>query len=207
VDFLGAVRAGMPAKGAAVLAYPVGRPDPEQSRIIEAAARAHQVEVVCTADEFRERFILLLAHPHPTEPEQPGSPRQYSGLRGRKVLLVDDDTRNVLALAGMLELNGMKVTHASNGRKGIEALQAHPDVDVILMDVMMPEMDGYATTAAIRRMPDFDRLPIIMVTAKAMAGDRDKSLASGASDYITKPVDADDLLACIGRWLNVPTDE
>ncbi|MQY20852.1 HAMP domain-containing protein [Nocardia macrotermitis] len=206
-DFLGALRSAMTVKGAAVLAYPVGEPDAERYRFVEASARTHQVELVGTADEFRERFVLLLARPHPAEPEQPGTHRRYSGLRGRKVLLVDDDTRNVLAIAGMLELNGMSVDHAANGRKGIEALQANPDVDVILMDVMMPEMDGYATTAAIRRMARFDRLPIIMVTAKAMAGDRDKSLASGASDYITKPVDADDLLACIGRWLNVPIDE
>jgi CheY-like chemotaxis protein len=164
------------------------------------------VELFASADEFRERFILQLTHPHSTELEKPGRPKQYSDLRGRKVLPIDDDTRNVLAIAGMLELNGMEVDHAPNGRKGIEALQAHPEVDVILMDVMMPEMDGYATTAAIRKMPRFNRLPIIMVTAKAMAGDREKSLSSGASDYITKPVDPDDLLACIARWLRVPTD-
>ncbi|MBY8860188.1 HAMP domain-containing protein [Nocardia sp. CA2R105] len=206
-EFLDGLCSQLSAKGAAVLAYPVGELDRERQLIVEAAARTYQVELVGTTDEFRERFILMLTHPHPTELEQQGSPRQYSGLRGRKVLLVDDDTRNVLAIAGMLELNGMSVDHAPNGRKGIEALQANPDVDVILMDVMMPEMDGYATTAAIRKMPRFDRLPIIMVTAKAMSGDRDKSLASGASDYITKPVHAEDLLACIGRWLNVSTDE
>ena len=206
-DFLGALGSEMTAKGAAVLAYPAGEPNPERYREVEANARAHQVELVGTADEFRERFILLLTHPHSSELEQPGSPGRYSGLRGRKVLLVDDDARNVLAITGMLELSGMRVDQAPNGRKGIEALQANPDVDVILMDVMMPEMDGYATTAAIRGMPRFDRLPIIMVTAKAMPGDRDKSLASGASDYITKPVHAQDLLACIGRWLNVPADE
>ena len=80
------------------------------------------------------------------------------------------------------------------------ALQ-HDDIDLILMDVMMPEMDGYAATAAIRAMPKYARLPIIAVTAKAMHGDREKSLSSGASDYVTKPVDAEDLLACIDRWL------
>jgi len=206
-ELLVSLRAGMPSKSAAVLAYPVAETGQDESRLTEAIARTHQVELLTTADEFRERFILQLTHPHSAELEKPGRPKQYSGLRGRRVLLVDDDTRNVLAIAGMLELNGMSVDHAPNGRKGIEALQAHPDVEVILMDVMMPEMDGYATTAAIRKMPRFDRLPIIMVTAKAMAGDRDKSLSSGASDYITKPVDAEDLLACIGRWLGVPTDE
>ena len=127
---------------------------------------------------------------------------ELAALHGRRVLLVDDDSRNVLALAGMLKLHGIEVSHASNGRKGIDALLASPRVDLILMDVMMPEMDGYATTAAIRDMPQFDDLPIIMVTAKAMAGDREKSLASGASDYVTKPVDPDELLTCIGRWLS-----
>ncbi|MBO0812037.1 MAG: response regulator, partial [Microlunatus sp.] len=133
----------------------------------------------------------LTPEPRDTEPT----------LTGRKVLLVDDDARNVLAIAGILELNGMVVRHAPNGRRGIDELLADPEVDLILMDVMMPEMDGYATTAAIREMPRFDQLPIIMVTAKAMAGDREKSLASGASDYVTKPVDPDELLSCIGRWL------
>ncbi|WP_216899272.1 HAMP domain-containing protein [Nocardia alni] len=206
-EYLDGLRSAMPSKSAVVLGYPVGTPEPDRFRATDATVRNHQIELFATADEVRERFILQLTHPHSTELDKPGRPKQYSGLQGRKVLLVDDDTRNVLALAGMLELNGMAVDHAPNGRKGIEALQADPDVDVILMDVMMPEMDGYATTAAIRKMPRFDRLPIIMVTAKAMADDRDKSLASGASDYITKPVDADDLLACIGRWLGVPTDE
>ncbi|MFF8889560.1 response regulator, partial [Streptomyces rimosus] len=93
------------------------------------------------------------------------------------------------------------VRHAENGREGIQALTEHPDIDLILMDVMMPEMDGYTATAEIRRMPEHAGLPIIAVTAKAMPGDREKSLASGASDYVTKPVDTDDLIACVRRWL------
>lgn len=140
------------------------------------------------------------AQPEPTS-QSAGSGDGRAELAGRKVLLIDDDARNVLAIAGILELNGMSVRHASNGRKGIDELLADPEVDLILMDVMMPEMDGYATTAAIREMPRFDRLPIIMVTAKAMAGDREKSLSSGASDHVTKPVDPNELLDCIRRWL------
>jgi CheY-like chemotaxis protein len=159
-------------------------------------------------EDLRERFALQLTEPQhvPFVPigvaAGAGSP-DSPGMSGRKVLVIDDDARNVLAIAGILELNGLAVTHAPNGRKGIEALRANPDIDLILMDVMMPEMDGYATTAAIRKIPRFDSLPIIMVTAKAMAGDREKSLASGASDYVTKPVDPDQLLDCIGRWLTV----
>ncbi|WP_232236252.1 HAMP domain-containing protein [Nocardia sp. BMG51109] len=200
-QFLDTLRAAA-GQGVPMLAHPVRGLDAERSRRIEETARAHGVELLASPEEFRERFILLSAQPPQAEAVVPARRTGYPRLQGRRVLLVDDDARNVLAIAGILELNGMAVDHSANGRKGIEALQQDPDVDVILMDVMMPEMDGYATTAAIRRMPRFDRLPIIMVTAKAMSGDREKSLASGASDYITKPVDPDELLGCIDRWLS-----
>jgi signal transduction histidine kinase len=127
----------------------------------------------------------------------------YQGLHGRKVLIVDDDLRNAFAITSILELYGLSVIHAPSGHQGIEVLRSGQDIDLILMDVMMPEMDGYATTAAIREMPQFADLPVIAVTARAMQGDRDKSLAAGASDYVTKPVDTEELLACIGRWLQV----
>jgi CheY-like chemotaxis protein len=196
-----------------VLAHPTRKLIPAQERLMEAHARTHLVELLPSLDELRERFLLLLSDSQGLDSavSEPPSVTEFApaggetggppGLRGRKVLLVDDDARNVLAIVGMLELHGMAVRHAPNGRKGIEELLASPDVDLILMDVMMPEMDGYSTTAAIREMPRFDRLPIIMVTAKAMAGDREKSLASGASDYVTKPVEPGELLSCIGRWL------
>jgi CheY-like chemotaxis protein len=122
-------------------------------------------------------------------------------FKGRKVLIVDDDVRNVFALTSVLEANGMDVVFAENGKDGIETLQANPDVDIILMDIMMPEMDGYQTMAAVREMPEFKQLPIISLTAKAMKGDREKSIASGASDYITKPVDTDQLLSLMRVWL------
>ncbi len=120
---------------------------------------------------------------------------------GKKVLIVDDDVRNVFALTSALEANGMEVVFAENGREGIESLKANPDVDIVLMDVMMPELDGYETTKAIRELPEFERLPIIALTAKAMKGDRERSIASGASDYITKPVDTDQLLSLMRVWL------
>jgi CheY-like chemotaxis protein len=123
-------------------------------------------------------------------------------LAGRTVLVVDDDARNLFALSGILELHGFRVLHAENGRKGIDTLLENPDVALVLMDVMMPEMDGYTATAEIRRMPQYADLPIIAVTAKAMPGDREKSLASGASDYVTKPVDTHDLISCVRRWLS-----
>ncbi|MFD9721639.1 HAMP domain-containing protein [Streptomyces sp. NPDC059076] len=118
-----------------------------------------------------------------------------------KVLIVDDDIRNVFALTSVLEQHGLSVLYAENGREGIEVLEQHDDVTVVLMDIMMPEMDGYATTTAIRRMPQFAGLPIIALTAKAMKGDREKAIESGASDYVTKPVDPDHLLSVMEQWM------
>ncbi len=125
----------------------------------------------------------------------------HGGLYGKKVLIVDDDLRNAFAITSILELYGLTVIHASDGRKGIETLQATGDIDIVLMDVMMPELDGYATAAAIRDIPGLADLPVIAVTARAMQGDRDKSITAGASDYVTKPVDTEELLTCMERWL------
>ncbi|AWW37235.1 HAMP domain-containing protein [Streptomyces cadmiisoli] len=137
----------------------------------------------------------------PIAAEEPEA--QPRGIRfgGEKVLIVDDDIRNVFALTSVLEQHGLSVLYAENGREGIEVLEQHEDVAVVLMDIMMPEMDGYATTTAIRRMPQFAGLPIIALTAKAMKGDREKALESGASDYVTKPVDPDHLLTVMEQWM------
>ncbi|HVL76888.1 MAG TPA: response regulator, partial [Noviherbaspirillum sp.] len=125
-----------------------------------------------------------------------------SSLSGRKVLIVDDDLRNIFALSSVLERQHMKVLFAENGKDGIEVLKKEPDIEIVLMDIMMPEMDGYDTMRAIRRIQRFKDLPIITLTAKAMKGDRDKCLAAGASDYITKPVDVGQLLALMRVWLH-----
>ncbi|MGW0858872.1 response regulator, partial [Streptomyces sp. NPDC002690] len=127
--------------------------------------------------------------------------RRSFRFRGEKVLIVDDDIRNVFALTSALEQHGLSVLYAENGREGIEVLEQHDDVAVVLMDIMMPEMDGYATTTAIRRMPQFAALPIVALTAKAMKGDKEKALDCGASDYVTKPVDPDYLLGVMERWM------
>jgi signal transduction histidine kinase/HAMP domain-containing protein/CheY-like chemotaxis protein len=128
----------------------------------------------------------------------------HHALHGKRVLIVDDDVRNVFAITSILELYGISVAHAPDGRKGISTLLAGDDIDLVLMDVMMPEMDGYATMEAIRQMPRFADLPVIAVTARAMPEDRTKSLASGATDYITKPVDTEELLNCMERCLTGP---
>ncbi|WP_228988570.1 HAMP domain-containing protein [Streptomyces sp. DH8] len=130
------------------------------------------------------------------------APRRTFRFRGEKVLIVDDDIRNVFALTSVLEQHGLAVLYAENGREGIEVLEQHDDVTVVLMDIMMPEMDGYATTTAIRRMPQFSGLPIVALTAKAMKGDREKAIECGASDYVTKPVDPDHLLAVMEQWMH-----
>jgi signal transduction histidine kinase/HAMP domain-containing protein/ActR/RegA family two-component response regulator len=122
-------------------------------------------------------------------------------LNGARILIVDDDARSVFALTGVFERHGAEVLYADNGRVAIEALEHNEDISLVLMDVMMPELDGNATMRAIRRMPQFTDLPIIALTAKAMKGDRDKSIRAGASDYVPKPVDTDHLLHLMRRWL------
>ena len=122
-------------------------------------------------------------------------------LRGRKVLVVDDDARNIFALTTVLENQEMEVLSATNGRQAIEIINATPDLSVVLMDIMMPEMDGYETMREIRKDPRFRTLPILSLTAKAMKGDREKCLEAGASDYIAKPVNTDQLLSLLRVWL------
>jgi CheY-like chemotaxis protein len=123
--------------------------------------------------------------------------RDDSSLEGHKVLIVDDDMRNIFSLSSALELHGMQVVFAENGREGIERLKITPGVDVMLIDIMMPEMDGYETMSEIRKLPQYRDLPLVAVTAKAMSGDREKCLEAGATDYVSKPVDIDQLLAVL----------
>jgi CheY-like chemotaxis protein len=122
-------------------------------------------------------------------------------LRGRKVLLVDDDARNIFALASLLENQDMEVVTATSGHMAIELLAVTSDVSIVLMDIMMPDMDGYEAIRKIREEPRFRGLPIVALTAKAMTGDREKCLEAGASDYIAKPVNTEQLLALMRVWL------
>jgi signal transduction histidine kinase/HAMP domain-containing protein/ActR/RegA family two-component response regulator len=142
------------------------------------------------------------AWPSPTKLEAWTSGRPGRILAGRRVLIVDDDIRNVFALTHVLGRVGMTVLYAENGREGIETLERSGDVELVLMDIMMPEMDGYETISAIRCTPRWAGLPIVALTAKAMPGDREKSIARGANDYVPKPVDIDGLLAVVCELLD-----
>jgi CheY-like chemotaxis protein len=128
--------------------------------------------------------------------------RSDEALVGKKVLVVDDDVRNIFALSSVLERRGMTVLTAGTGREAIETLESTRDIAIVLMDIMMPEMDGYETMQVIRQKSEFRRLPIIALTAKAMKGDREKCLEAGASEYMAKPVNTDQLLSGLRMWLH-----
>jgi len=125
-----------------------------------------------------------------------------SDLVGRTALLVDDDARNIFALSSVLERRGMQVLSATTGKEALEIIQSHPSIAIVLMDIMMPDMDGYETIAAIRSELKLGRLPIIALTAKAMKGDREKCLLAGASEYLAKPVNTEQLLESLRMWLH-----
>ncbi len=182
-------------------------PPPGARARLEELAGAVNAKVVSTPERLVDETAL---HLHRMEARLPAATRKLllqlrtadSVFHAKRVLIVDDDIRNVFALTSALEMRGMKVAYAENGREGLAKLQETPDTDLVLLDVMMPEMDGYETARAIRGMGRFETLPIISLTAKAMKGDRDKCIAAGASDYITKPVDIDQLLSLMRVWLH-----
>jgi CheY-like chemotaxis protein len=134
-------------------------------------------------------------------PEAEAALRAVPELAGARILIVDDDIRNIYSLTSVLESYGVEVLHAERGADGIVILEQTPGIDIALIDIMMPEMDGYETMRQIRQRPALAMLPLISVTAKAMKGDRQKCLDAGASDYIAKPVDIDLMLALLRVWI------
>jgi signal transduction histidine kinase/CheY-like chemotaxis protein/HAMP domain-containing protein len=220
LEFLDQVREKPELREIPVLAHAPRQQDDPVSGVVATLRAGHPaLELLPSLDDLRERITLHLSAPQPGQvpplvadaPAPAGRPSTAASsltalpdhpcLRDKHVLVIDDDARNVFAITSTLELHGLRVTQAGDGRRGIATLRSAPEVDLILMDLMMPGMDGYATMAAIRQMPRFEGLPIIAVTARAMPGDREKSLAAGANDYVTKPVDTDELLNCMERWL------
>jgi CheY-like chemotaxis protein len=136
----------------------------------------------------------------------PPPPARDRQLVGRTVMIVDDDVRNIFALTSVLEREGMNVIPVESGREALELLRDRQDVDVVLMDIMMPDLDGYETTRLVRQLPGREALPIIALTAKAMKGDRERCLQAGASDYIAKPVDTTTLTGMLGEWVRKPVE-
>jgi CheY-like chemotaxis protein len=176
----------------------------EQS--LRAATRRSVAKLVSTPEHLLDEsglYLHRLADAMPEDKRELLLKARESDpvLAGRRVLVVDDDARNLYSITSILERYKMRVLNAENGRKGIETLMKTPDIDIVLMDVMMPEMNGYEAMTEIRRNESFRTLPIISLTAKAMKGDREKCLSAGASDYIPKPVDVDQLLAVLRVWL------
>ncbi|OQP56627.1 response regulator [Niastella populi] len=178
----------------------------EEARKLEKLANTVVLKTSNSKERLLDETALFL---HRVESKLPREKQQIirklhraeEVLKGKKVLIVDDDMRNIYSLTNVLEEEGMKCYVAENGRVAIEMLNKHSGIEIVLMDVMMPEMDGYEATMAIRKMEQFDRLPIIALTAKAMKGDREKCLEAGMSDYISKPVNIEQLLSLMRVWL------
>ncbi|MFN3687636.1 HAMP domain-containing protein [Salinarimonas sp.] len=175
------------------------RLDDLASTIIVKGAETSE-QLLSDTDRFLHRAIAAVPPESRIVVERPSS----SALAGRRVLIVDDDMRNIFSLTGALEQHGMEVSFAENGQDALDLLAAGPAPDAVLVDIMMPGMDGYATMRAIREMPDLAALPLIAVTAKAMVGDRELCLEAGASDYVSKPVDIDRLLAVLRVQMSKP---
>ncbi len=193
-------------RGLPVIVYTGRDLNRTEERRLRKYAEAIVVKDVRSPERLLDETALFL---HRVEAKLPEDKRRMleqlhsadAVFEGRKVLVADDDVRTTFALAAMLEEHGVSVLYAENGREAIEQLGLHADVDLVLMDIMMPELDGYEAMQRIRQDERFQKLPIISLTAKAMKGDREKSIAAGASDYITKPVDTDQLLSLMRVWL------
>ena len=170
---------------------------PEEDARLHTLARSVVVKGVESPERLMDETALFL---HRVVADR--LHRSDEALAGKKVLVVDDDVRNIFALSSVLERRGMIVLTAGTGREAIATIESTPDVSIVLMDIMMPEMDGYATMQMIRQNPSFRRLPIVALTAKAMKGDREKCLEAGASEYLAKPVNTDQLLSALRMWLH-----
>jgi CheY-like chemotaxis protein len=166
------------------------------------ATRSIVIKEARSPERLRDEITSLLAEPGAEPAGRPaGNGQTEPLLSGRKVLVVDDDIRNIFALTAMLERQGMSVISVDNGMDAIRVVHEVPDIDIALVDVMMPELDGYATMRRMRELPHFKGQPIVALTAKAMKGDREKCIEAGASDYIAKPVNSTHLLSMLRAWL------
>jgi len=211
IDFIEAVQVRLSPYVPPIVVSGTRKLSDEQIADIHRCARSSAVRYAPTIEQLFDETVRLL---HRNERTLSQDQRRVLAevretdprLSGRKVLVIDDDLRNIFALTSVLEQHALRVLHAENGRAGIELLKNTKDIDIVLLDIMMPEMDGYETSRAIRKIPEFRTLPIIALTAKAMKGDREKCLKAGASDYVTKPVDLDHLFSVMRVWMTRDAD-
>jgi CheY-like chemotaxis protein len=185
-----------------VVVYAPEELDPDDDRRLRLAVFGGLVRLARTPDQLVDQASLLLHEPAerlsaPAKARLGYNKHEDSVLAGRKIVVIDDDIRNIFSLASALEEYGIELSYAESGRAGLEVLDAQPDIDVVLVDIMMPDMDGYETIREIRSRPGLADLPIVAVTAKAMKGDRQKCIQAGASDYVSKPVDIDHLVSVL----------
>jgi CheY-like chemotaxis protein len=189
-----------------LIVYTPAELSPEAEEFLQKLSGGEVARVVRSPERLLDQASLYLHLPLHALPEEKRKMVEHlyqtdAILTGRKVMIVDDDIRNIFAMTSVLERQGMSVISAETGQEAIEKLGSSSGVDVVLMDIMMPGMDGYDTMRTIRRMERFRGLPIIAVTAKAMKGDREKTLQAGAWDYLAKPVDTDQMLSVLRAWL------
>jgi CheY-like chemotaxis protein/signal transduction histidine kinase/HAMP domain-containing protein len=205
-DFINRLKNDLQITDVPIVVYTGRELSRKEETDLKRMADAIIVKDVRSPDRLLDETALFL---HRVEENLPESKRKMLEqlhesdpvLAGKKALIVDDDMRNIYALTSLLERHKMKVLYAESGAEGIEMLQRNPDIDVVLMDVMMPEMDGYEAMRRVRGMDEYRNLPMIALTAKAMKGDREKCMEAGASDYITKPIDAQQLVSLLRVWL------
>ncbi|HVS32027.1 MAG TPA: HAMP domain-containing protein [Thermoanaerobaculia bacterium] len=206
IDFINRMKSELEISDIPIVVYTGRELSRKEESELKRMAEAIIVKDVSSPDRLLDETALFL---HRVEANLPEHKRQMLEqlhesdpvLAGKTALIVDDDVRNIYALTSLLERHKMKVLYSESGAEGIEILKKTPDLDVVLMDIMMPEMDGYEATRRIREMAEFRNLPIIALTAKAMKGDREKCMEAGASDYITKPIDAQQLVSLLRVWL------
>jgi CheY-like chemotaxis protein len=189
-----------------ILAYSPLEPAPGEEMVLQHMAQSLPLKDVRSLERLVDEATLFLHVPFDLLPEAPQRiireiREGRSGLAGKRIMIVDDDIRNIFALTSLLERHQIEILSAETGQGAIDKLQSNGDVDLVLMDIMMPDLDGYDTIREIRKQPRHHSLPIVALTAKAMKGDREKCLEAGASDYIAKPVDPEQLLALLRLWL------
>ncbi len=206
-DVLAQLRDDAELKDIPVVVFTGRELNPEEDAQLHTLARSVVVKDVESPERLLDETALFLHRVITDLPEEKQNMldrlhRSDDALAGRKVLVVDDDVRNIFAVSSVLERRGMTVLSAGTGREAIETIESTPDLAIVLMDIMMPEMDGYETMQVIRQNPALRRLPIIALTAKAMKGDRERCLEAGASEYLAKPVNTEQLLSALRIWLH-----